>query len=448
VRAVSGLVGSSADADAIVLTAIATLEVLSVALGATAATDTPRFEVKRMTARAYGPDGKRHEPGAKLAGLQLGHFGGFLKRSWRANDWMWGRLDAVDHITQLLLSPNRLARAKHPQELAAALADLAGIAADSEASARIAECVAVSAGNSSALDARTAQTELEAFRRNSLLPALQKPIIAEEIPWIQSARVSDRARDGLPAVAPAENTTPADQHAGPAGISARAVDIAVAGLSGLEPGAAANVLMRTLARETVGANFPSPSITRPTGNAIATGLQAFTTPTNRLPAAAQTPLRGLMPFAFLFYGLSQVPTETHLRRIYRTGALWIAAILAAFALVSLGVYELVRWGLHAWLGGSRLLSVAVVLVIIVVITCAMGLLAARALTRATLEMLKGEKPKPLPAGILAAIGVLVSGGAGLPGALGWLWFRGKATKFEPYVEPAEGAAAAAPPRPE
>jgi len=37
-------------------------------------------------------------PETKLGGMQAGHFGGFLKRSWRANDWLWGRLDGVQHI--------------------------------------------------------------------------------------------------------------------------------------------------------------------------------------------------------------------------------------------------------------------------------------------------------------------------------------------------------------
>ena len=31
----------------------------------------------------------------KLTGLQLHHFGAFCKASWRANDWMWGRLTAL-----------------------------------------------------------------------------------------------------------------------------------------------------------------------------------------------------------------------------------------------------------------------------------------------------------------------------------------------------------------
>ena len=45
---------------------------------------------------------KRDDPDEKLAGVQLGHFAAFLKRSWRANDWMWGRLDAAERLVRLL----------------------------------------------------------------------------------------------------------------------------------------------------------------------------------------------------------------------------------------------------------------------------------------------------------------------------------------------------------
>jgi patatin-related protein len=44
----------------------------------------------------------------KLAGIQLGHFGAFYKRSWRANDWMWGRLDGAYRLVQVVLGPARL----------------------------------------------------------------------------------------------------------------------------------------------------------------------------------------------------------------------------------------------------------------------------------------------------------------------------------------------------
>lgn len=41
--------------------------------------------------------------GEKLAGVGLGHFAGFFRSSWRANDFMWGRLDAAARIVDLLL---------------------------------------------------------------------------------------------------------------------------------------------------------------------------------------------------------------------------------------------------------------------------------------------------------------------------------------------------------
>lgn len=44
----------------------------------------------------------------KLSGKQLNHFGGFLKASWRANDIMWGRLDAVCQLLQCLVTPERI----------------------------------------------------------------------------------------------------------------------------------------------------------------------------------------------------------------------------------------------------------------------------------------------------------------------------------------------------
>jgi predicted acylesterase/phospholipase RssA len=55
------------------------------------------------------PKGARAtSPGAKLYGLQLGHFAGFVRRSWRANDWMFGRLDGAARIVDLLLDPRLL----------------------------------------------------------------------------------------------------------------------------------------------------------------------------------------------------------------------------------------------------------------------------------------------------------------------------------------------------
>jgi patatin-related protein len=70
----------------------------------------------------------------KLTGLQLDHFGAFYKASWRANDWMWGRLDGAGWLVHVLLDPPRLYKlaseaedaAVFQVELQAALTEIAG----------------------------------------------------------------------------------------------------------------------------------------------------------------------------------------------------------------------------------------------------------------------------------------------------------------------------------
>jgi patatin-related protein len=44
----------------------------------------------------------------KLAGNELANFAAFLRPAWRANDWMWGRLDAVPTLVDLLVTPTSL----------------------------------------------------------------------------------------------------------------------------------------------------------------------------------------------------------------------------------------------------------------------------------------------------------------------------------------------------
>ncbi|MGH9264546.1 MAG: DUF3376 domain-containing protein [Acidimicrobiales bacterium] len=45
----------------------------------------------------------------KLAGNELANFSAFLLAHWRANDWLWGRLDAVPTMVDLLVRPQHLA---------------------------------------------------------------------------------------------------------------------------------------------------------------------------------------------------------------------------------------------------------------------------------------------------------------------------------------------------
>ncbi len=43
----------------------------------------------------------------KLAGPEFARFGAFVKPSWRANDWMWGRMDGAAQLVRLLVEPVR-----------------------------------------------------------------------------------------------------------------------------------------------------------------------------------------------------------------------------------------------------------------------------------------------------------------------------------------------------
>ncbi len=62
----------------------------------------------RRWAREFG-EVRADSPNTKLTGIILGHFGGFYRYSWRANDFMWGRLDAATRIVDMLVDPARAA---------------------------------------------------------------------------------------------------------------------------------------------------------------------------------------------------------------------------------------------------------------------------------------------------------------------------------------------------
>jgi patatin-related protein len=53
-------------------------------------------------------------PDRKLAGNELKNFSAFLRQSWRDNDWLWGRLDAVPTLVDLLVTPEALTAAAAP----------------------------------------------------------------------------------------------------------------------------------------------------------------------------------------------------------------------------------------------------------------------------------------------------------------------------------------------
>lgn len=94
----------------VVLAQMLALEVVQYAVGAHRDRDDQYFELVQFSADVGHPILGAKTAAEKLAGAQLANFGGFYKRSWRANDWMFGRLDGANRLVRVLLNPARLAR--------------------------------------------------------------------------------------------------------------------------------------------------------------------------------------------------------------------------------------------------------------------------------------------------------------------------------------------------
>ncbi|KGD19991.1 hypothetical protein DR60_4442 [Burkholderia pseudomallei] len=68
------------------------------------------IELVQLSGNSASPIGGPDAARSKLRGLQLAHFAAFYKQSWRANDWIYGRLDGADRLIKVLLNPERLHR--------------------------------------------------------------------------------------------------------------------------------------------------------------------------------------------------------------------------------------------------------------------------------------------------------------------------------------------------
>ena len=151
---------------------------------------------------------------AKLTGIGLGHFAGFYRRSWRANDFMWGRLDAASRIVDLLLdrpSPEvgrgaDANSARRVEERSAFLAEaLLGGDQDWLLEEALADAASVEdeGGDLSARVTAKIKAELSAseaggglgrmpFTRAVFQRAAQLEIVGEELPHIRSESANDR----------------------------------------------------------------------------------------------------------------------------------------------------------------------------------------------------------------------------------------------------------------
>jgi Protein of unknown function (DUF3376) len=63
------------------------------------------FRISPLDARTVIDELSPAERRRKLAGTVLFHFGAFLKREWRDNDMLWGRLDGAERIISAVLPP-------------------------------------------------------------------------------------------------------------------------------------------------------------------------------------------------------------------------------------------------------------------------------------------------------------------------------------------------------
>lgn len=87
------------------------LEVIEFALNDRAELDHDALiELVQISGNSQSPIGGKTLARDKLLGLQLAHFAAFYKYSWRANDWMFGRLDGAERLVRILLNPDRLMR--------------------------------------------------------------------------------------------------------------------------------------------------------------------------------------------------------------------------------------------------------------------------------------------------------------------------------------------------
>ncbi|MFC7343174.1 patatin-like protein [Saccharopolyspora griseoalba] len=188
-----------------------------------------RVELLRVVSDEQSPlpftelrEGDRLRIQDKIRGLDLGNFGAFLSAKWRANDWMWGRMDAAAALVGLLTDPARLvARHGGADELADALAAIVNRPTEAELGALteertkqwrgfLAEVWARHAGEVhaelAALFAGSAEGEPLPRTRALLTERLQWTIAAAEIPYVESVSTgADVAGGGETEVpAPAE----------------------------------------------------------------------------------------------------------------------------------------------------------------------------------------------------------------------------------------------------
>ncbi|MBM7786308.1 patatin-like protein [Tenggerimyces flavus] len=146
------------------------------------------------------------EPDDKVGGASVHRFGGFLKESWRINDWTWGRLDAATALARTVADPRRLRRlallrgersaALVSEDFASLTANLFGVTADEQLPEVVRECGARALAELHALSERDPSEEDGRYLpwlAEYVAWALHIEIVLEELPALARAIHADRA---------------------------------------------------------------------------------------------------------------------------------------------------------------------------------------------------------------------------------------------------------------
>ncbi|GLZ28732.1 hypothetical protein Lesp02_09220 [Lentzea sp. NBRC 105346] len=140
----------------------------------------------------------------KAGGASLSRFSGFLKRSWRVNDWIWGRLDGATMLCRLVFDPRRLQRMdllcrpdddpRSPAERAKdTVDDLVSRLFGSSVPAEVSRCREDAVAELTAIYSSDGELEPSSLKLAELAAwGLHARIICDELPRLRQAIIADR----------------------------------------------------------------------------------------------------------------------------------------------------------------------------------------------------------------------------------------------------------------
>jgi patatin-related protein len=296
-----------------------------------------RIDLLRINAEARCVLDKRELPEEKLTGLGLAHFAAFYKRSWRANDWMWGRLDGARRLADLLVDPTLLrlrldalppevleADIEGTRDVLVSIGAPPGLAGEylsarfeREWAGKMPEVIHAELTKLAAWNLDHTPPPLEACR-DAVAARLQLLVAAAELPVVRSTAIEDATEEGA-----------SPDAAGAVWAARNPVE------SFSEPEKLVGALrsLRLAQDESFADEVGSNLLTRNIATTAAVAASALSAKRSGLPGPARFVARSLRGLLLAFYGLAWSLTSR------RPGAK-----LAGIALL-LGAIAIVLWGL-------------------------------------------------------------------------------------------------------